>query len=694
MRRILWMSVWIMFLVACGQASTPPAVSPTTILLLPTDTPAPSNTAFPTKTPTLSVTPTTAFIPPAIEPVTMSPSALNETNASAQMELLHLLGTGSPTDISWSPDGNTLAVSTTIGLYLFDQGGLGDPVFHDLDYFKIDGPLTALAFSPDGQLLALAGGSQISLWSLTGQTLQKTDALDLDTLSVFELAWGKDGQIAATGLLPSHNYYTLVVWDASIGRKIFSEESAYLQEAFSPDGTLLAFQTDTGLKLAAAKTGKIIAEKNFYPQSLGFTPDGSRLVIIDQPQRGNSLIWDFSLDQQTPMGECPEALAWSASDVLCAGENEISFIDLASGKQTRSLEMNIKSYGSALTPNGSLLAMLDFNNDIHIFNMADGSESRFIPMGSFDAYRENKDIAVGTVTLQNKDVELVATVDRAGDIRLWSIEGSGHLLSTFKNGARVAGVAFNPDKRTLASLDINGILRLWDVQNGTANYIFDASSPLFPDGELTGPIAFGPDGTHLALFADSEKHLLDLRSLTHERFGTALLADREGSQFFFLPNGDPLDYSLNQGTFSLVDASTNEILLPSLDLHENAGFGGYSSEVEVSAIQPDGTMFAYATQEGILKVWDLNARKLLSSFKSHPKFMTMAEIRSVTSLAFSPHSNLLASVGADGTTRLWNARTGVELRRLNVCCYAAFTPSGRYLITAGSGVIRIWSITG
>lgn len=59
---------------------------------------------------------------------------------------------------------------------------------------------------------------------------------------------------------------------------------------------------------------------------------------------------------------------------------------------------------------------------------------------------------------------------------------------------------------------------------------------------------------------------------------------------------------------------------------------------------------------------------------------------------FNAQSNLLASVGWDGTTRLWSVKTCNQLRVLNVCCSASFTPDGRYLVTAGDGVMRVWGI--
>ena len=91
-------------------------------------------------------------------------------------------------------------------------------------------------------------------------------------------------------------------------------------------------------------------------------------------------------------------------------------------------------------------------------------------------------------------------------------------------------------------------------------------------------------------------------------------------------------------------------------------------------------------------VWNLETLKLQAELPGHEFRGADGWIGTIRSLDFNPKSNLLVSVGYDGTIRLWNAPFGSQIRQLNVCCSVEFTPDGRYLITYGDGVALVWGI--
>lgn len=70
------------------------------------------------------------------------------------------LGKGEISQIVYSPEGSRLAVASSIGIWLYDGS---DGV--ELDLFTGHShKLYAIAFSPNGDLLASGGGGEIRLW--------------------------------------------------------------------------------------------------------------------------------------------------------------------------------------------------------------------------------------------------------------------------------------------------------------------------------------------------------------------------------------------------------------------------------------------------------------------------------------------------------------------------------------------------
>ena len=114
--------------------------------------------------------------------------------------------------------------------------------------------------------------------------------------------------------------------------------------------------------------------------------------------------------------------------------------------------------------------------------------------------------------------------------------------------------------------------------------------------------------------------------------------------------------------------------------------------IQAAALGAGGKYLAAASGFGDIYIFDTGTQQVINVLSGHEQAGTDGWSGAVQSLAFSPQSNLLVSVGYDDTIRLWNIFSGGEIRRLNGCCFADFTPDGRYLITAGEGVVRVWGI--
>ena len=87
---------------------------------------------------------------------------------------LAMLGHGFTSGLAWSPDGKTLAATSSVGVWLYDGADLAS----EPRLLTNDVQMTSVAFSPDGALLAVGTrDSTIQVWDVqTGQLLRAVPA--------------------------------------------------------------------------------------------------------------------------------------------------------------------------------------------------------------------------------------------------------------------------------------------------------------------------------------------------------------------------------------------------------------------------------------------------------------------------------------------------------------------------------------
>ena len=107
------------------------------------------------------------------------------------------------------------------------------------------------------------------------------------------------------------------------------------------------------------------------------------------------------------------------------------------------------------------------------------------------------------------------------------------------------------------------------------------------------------------------------------------------------------------------------------------------------AVSPDGQIVATGSQDGSLRLWDINTGKTLSVLRGHQGI--------VSGMAFSPDGTLLATASWDGDVAVWAISSGILFSRFvghkDAVIGVAFGSDGKTLLSRSlDGTIKVWNI--
>lgn len=134
------------------------------------------------------------------------------------------------------------------------------------------------------------------------------------------------------------------------------------------------------------------------------------------------------------------------------------------------------------------------------------------------------------------------------------------------------------------------------------------------------------------------------------------------------------------------------VALPAQNGQMLSTFRGHTDAVKSIVFSPDRQMFATASADRTVKLWD-------RALRQDEPLMLRGHSDSLYFAAFSPDGKMLATGGNDMQVKVWDTVSGREIRTLKVrtdaFSSAAFPPDGRLLATGGhDNRVRLWELAG
>lgn len=153
------------------------------------------------------------------------------------------LGKGSIDEMAYRPDGDRLAVASSIGIWIYDTGSGKELAL----LTGHTGEISSITYSPDGKVLANGNhNGTVRLWDANTHTLLHT--LTGHFYPIRRVVYSPDGKVLVSG----SDDATVRLWDVNTGallRTLNGHTSAVFSLAYSPDGKVLATGSGDGTVL-------------------------------------------------------------------------------------------------------------------------------------------------------------------------------------------------------------------------------------------------------------------------------------------------------------------------------------------------------------------------------------------------------------------------------------------------------------
>ena len=273
------------------------------------------------------------------------------------------------------------------------------------------------------------------------------------------------------------------------------------------------------------------------------------------------------------------------------------------------------------------------------------------------------------------DGKLLATSDVVGQIRVWQVLDGQQLLTFQGHSNWVSSIAFSPDGQLLAvSGSSDPTVKLWEINTKQCVGILQGHS------NWVTCIAFSRDGQTLASCSDDQT--VRLWEVGTGQCVQVLQGHTDKVRSVaFSPDGKTLVSGSNDSTVKLWEVSTGQCVQV---------LQGHTNRVRSVAFSPDGQTLAIGSSDLTVKLWEVSTGHCLKTLQGHTD--------GVGSITFSPDGQLLASGSGDQTLRLWEVSTGQCLRILqghtNRVWSVAFSPDGQTLASGSDDqTLRLWEVS-
>jgi WD40 repeat protein len=685
--------------VSCASQPTISSIPANTLDVIITPQPSPILTATPIFTPTQTPTPFVSIL--SGTPLPLVSSVISPDKASQVIQLARW-GDGLIWRALVSPNGKFVVLISSIGFYLYNS-----ETFEIVRFIETDSDIGGVAISPDSQILAIGTRERMLVYSLNDGTLITTI-----NKSATNLAFSPDGQKIAIGAgdwdmcrkAGSLELWQVSDWSLLQTLPLTNELDCIGDLVFSPSGNFLAASAFEVLVWDISESSSKLKVESWgcdiFEGSLAFTTDEKTLVVGTQADSGRDEICLIRLADGEILGALDKANKSNfscGSQVLISPDGQLMASNLDGKvmiwqtgfwKQIHSLDFEGNcAQLSGWLPDGKTLTFLLPDGNLQFLNTQTGKIIR-------SAYLRKPSTSINTVAWSPDGKTIAAGNGKNGNVTLWDVK-NGNSFNTLSNESTINSLSFSPGGEKLAVGLENDQARIWGLSDGSLLQILDGVS-----GYGLTSVSFSPDNTLIALDIEDElfeQDTDDVQIWDTKNWEPVLAWTVAGDGIVitsvrFSPDGKTVTASSYRGILQIWNIETKAV-------NQTIIFPGSGNQLMMTvAYSPDSQYIASSTFDGQVGVWRASDGKLQYIYDgSSLKERKGNGEAFYDNLAWSPDGQTIALAASDGTIHLIDASDGTLLKRLEGhtmwATGVAFSPDGKMLVSCSNdGTIRLWGI--
>ncbi len=377
----------------------------------------------------------------------------------------------------------------------------------------------SLSFSQDGKWLASAGGGSdesMKIWEINNEFRLKKTITKIHDGGFYLAFHPNNRQIATAGsgdrtiklwdfdrIMSEPNFIlTPNDWGNILLTTISGNQSEYKGVSYSPDGRRIAvsgvdyqvtiWEPDRALERNLSAS-QLAIQRVIYSHDGRYIATGGSDKIIRIWKADGSLFRTITGHEDWIYG-----LSFSPDDKSIASaseDNTVKIWQVEDGKLIRTLKHDNYAYDVSYSPDARYLASVGEDRKLKIWDAHNGklfkeftiaNDNHWIWKVKFSP--DNKYLAINT----SEGVELYSTSDFR-KVRVFRDNGGG--MKTLVN------ISFSPDSQTIAASNINGMVRLWNIEDGKSIVKYQGHRDAIAD------IQFSPDSQEIATISAGDRRI-------------------------------------------------------------------------------------------------------------------------------------------------------------------------------------------